>query len=330
VAILTIPAHWTENESLTDYTTWHLGGPAKYISQPSNLTELRSDILAAKEQALPVLAIGGGSNLLFPDNGFEGLVIRLPKVWNVPDSKSLLPADAPILAKFYQSTARSENEKIFHLPAGAYLAPAARNLAHEGFCGLEWAEGIPGTIGGAIINNAGAYGSSIEQCFARALMLKPNGDLACWEKGDLSFAYRSTNLKNKLPTEMIILAAAFRCTSSDQAVLTEKMREIKAQRESKIPREASCGCVFKNPPGDSAGRLIQSAGLGGLKIGGGEISTQHANFILNTSEASANDMLELIRTIRHRVYQHSKQTLQLEVQLAGFAPEVELEFNQDL
>ncbi len=325
MASQTIPAHWSASESLAQFTTWRVGGPAKYISHPVDVKELRADLSLARSLSLPLLVIGGGSNLLFPDTGFDGLIIRLPKTWLSALQKSLTPSDAHAVAKYYQETCLTGDDKIAHLAAGARLASTAREQALAGYSGLEWAEGIPGSIGGGIVNNAGAYGGSLGQSLAQALILDSDGTLACWSKADFNFAYRSSKLKNKMPTKTVILMAAFHLFESDPIVLSEKMREIKEQREKKLPRESSCGCVFKNPPGEVAGRLIQDAGLGGLKIGGGEVSKQHGNFILNTNAATAENMLQLIRKIRKTVHESTGLNLQLEVQLVGFPGEIEQE-----
>ena len=274
---------------LSCLTTWRIGGPARFLSTPKDLEQFVDDLHAAEALALRPLALGGGSNLLFPDEGYPGLLLRVP-----PD-----PADSGTM----------------RLSASMPLATAARLTARAGLRGLQWAAGIPGTIGGAIVNNAGAYGASIASVLIQIHVSRADGHRETWPAEKLALAYRTSLLKGQAPTETFLLTADFDLTPADPAELDAEIREIEAERRQRVPREPSCGCVFRNPPDAPAGQLIDQLGLAGKRCGDALISTQHANFIVNTGAARARDVLELIRTIRRVVKQETGIALDLEVQL---------------
>jgi UDP-N-acetylmuramate dehydrogenase len=304
------PAHWRENESLSNYTTWRIGGPARYISFPTHLAELQNDLIVAEMEGLALQILGGGSNLLFPDEGYGGLLIQLPR---------------QRLAGTHTSAAQSSGNRLA-FSAGASLTATARELSSLGLSGFEWAEGIPGTIGGAVVNNAGAYGGSISASLEQALVLEPDQTLAWWPKSQFNFAYRSSILKNRHPSQAILLAVEFALEPADPALLAKRMTEIKMERHVKLPTDPSCGCVFKNPKDGVAWRIIGAAGLAGERCGGCEVSKLHHNFILNIDRARAYDVLELIRRVRERIQTETGHHLELEVQLIGFPEEVRNEF----
>jgi len=295
------PAHWQIRYPLSRITTWRIGGPARFHAAPTTFEQLRRDLLAARRMGIPVLALGGGSNLLFPDEGYPGLVLRLPH-----------PAE-PVMPP------RAEGGKpvLVTLAAGRPLAAEVRRLAAAGWGGLEWAEGIPGTVGGAIVNNAGAYGGTIAGILESVEVVLPDGATEDWAADRLEFAYRFSALKNQDPTRAFLTAARFRLEPTSPEELEEKVSAIRDQRASKLPREPSCGCVFRNPPGGVAGKLIEDVGLAGHQIGGARVSPQHANFIINAGGATARDVREMIELIRARVRAQSGHQLQLEVQVIG-------------
>jgi len=299
------PPHWQPAFPLAQLSTWKIGGPARYASAPASREQLRDDLRAARRERLPVLAIGGGSNLLFADAGYDGLVVRIPR-------------EEPLVLDGRLASARMS--ALHCIAAGDWLAPTVRRLAGAGWAGLHWADGIPGTVGGAIVNNAGAYGGQIADRLASVHVMLPDGSEEEWPAARLALAYRSSALKGNDPTGVFLLAGTFRLERQDAQLLLEGVREIGEQRAAKLPRLPSCGCVFRNPPGQVAGRLIEKAGLRGHSIGDAQISPQHANFIVNRGQARAADVLELIGLIRERVRAHCRLTLDLEVQLAGFEP----------
>jgi UDP-N-acetylmuramate dehydrogenase len=317
---LTIPSHWAQSVPLSELTTWHIGGPARFLTRPRDARQLRDDLMLARSLALPVFVIGAGSNLLFPDAGYPGLLVRLPggspQIEGVPPAASADAVQASI-----------EHRVRVTLPAGAMLSASARLLGAQGWAGLEWAEGIPGTVGGAVVNNAGAYGGDIAKVLEGVDVLTADGAIDAWPAERLELAYRASALKGREPTHRIILAARLLLEGAAVADLERRMAEIRSLRAARTPVGASCGSVFRNPPGEAAGRLIAGLGLAGEQRGDAEIATLHANYILNRGRARAADVLDLIRHVRRRVREERGIALALEVQLVGFPQRVLDEFS---
>jgi UDP-N-acetylmuramate dehydrogenase len=317
---LTIPSRWAQDVPLSELTTWQIGGPARFVSRPRDNHQLRDDLMIARALALPLFVIGAGSNLLFPDAGYRGLLVRLPggspHIESVPSLDPLAAAAAPI-----------EHRVRVTLPGGSSLAAGARMLAALGWAGLEWAEGIPGTVGGAVVNNAGAYGGDIARVLEGVNMLTADGAIAFWPAERLQLAYRASILKGCEPTRRIILDARLLLAGAEVADLERRMNEIRALRTTRTPPGPSCGSVFRNPPAEAAGQLIAGLGLAGERRGEAQIATLHANYILNRGRARAADVLELIRHIRRRVREERGLALALEVQLVGFPQRVLDEFS---
>jgi len=302
VKVMSPPARWSPDVPLAQLSSWRIGGPARFLAQPEEEDQLCEDLDAAAQLHLPVLALGGGSNLLFPDAGYDGLVLRLP---------------ARLPARYREESDRAAPHPRLMLAAGTSLNASAHRLASLGLRGLEWAEGIPGTVGGAIVNNAGAFGSAIADTLVSVRVVRADGSAEHWEAARLALRYRDSALKGHNPTEVFIVAAEFRLTRDDPAKLLQVMRHIRTRREERLPKQPSCGCVFRNPPDVPAGRLIEQLGLAGLRIGGARVSTHHANFIVNDGSARAQDVLELITRVRAEVAARSGHDLALEIQLVG-------------
>ena len=284
-----------ENEPLAKYTSWRIGGPARWFANATTADELREALAWAHVHAVPVFVLGGGTNLLVRDAGFAGLVLR------------------------YRNTSlqlRSQGERATaHIGAGAPMAGTVRRLAAQGWAGLEWAEGLPGTIGGAVFGNAGCYGGDIAGVLQRAWLLVGN-EIEEWPTERFAFGYRTSVLKAAQTQHApIVLAAEFALQRADRQTLAEQMERTAAERKSKTPWGSSCGSVFKNPPNTSAGRLIEATGLKGARIGQAEIAQKHANYIVNLGGASSDDILALIELARERVQREFGIELVLEVQI---------------
>jgi UDP-N-acetylmuramate dehydrogenase len=284
-----------ENEPLAPHTSWRIGGPARFYATPRTPDELRHSLGWAQERGLPVFVLGGGSNLLARDAGFSGLVLRYRDTsWQIDER-----GDAGLL----------------RVGAGAPMAGTARRVAGLGWAGLEWAEGLPGTIGGAVYGNAGCYGSDIASVLERATLLV-DGEVQTWGAERMEYGYRTSVLKRDdraRAADRIVLAAELRLARGDRDELAATMARIAAERRSKTPWGRSCGSVFKNPPGGSAGRLIEAAGLKGATSGGAQISERHANYIVNTGGATSDDILRLIELARAAVLRQFGVELELEV-----------------
>lgn len=291
-----------ENEPLASYTSWRIGGPARYFVQATDAADLVQALAWANQRNLPVFVLGGGSNVLIRDTGFPGLVVRI---------------------RAHNLRLETHGDEAYAMvEAGAPMAGIARRLARQGWAGLEWAEGLPGTIGGALYGNAGCYGGDIATALERAWVLV-NGETQEWSAERFAFGYRTSVLKRMRADgvawrdQPIILAAAFRLYRDDLTALAQRMERTSHERRGKTPWGASCGSVFKNPPGESAGRLIEATGLKGTRIGNAEIAARHANYIINLGGASSDDVLRLIDLARERVLAMTGIELELEIQIVG-------------
>lgn len=292
-----------EGRGLASLTSWKIGGPAAYFAEPEDVGTLQWCLEWAARRSLPVLPLGGGSNLLVADEGFPGLVLRYS------DS----------------SSARDDSGDEMRVRFGARfpLARAARMLASEGWAGLEWAEGIPGTIGGAVVGNAGAFGGEIAQTLREVDTFSLEAGSRILTAAECGFSYRMSvfktpgGLAGQGGPSVFVIAASFTLHRSDPAELAARMHAITEQRRERTPVGMSCGSVFRNPPGTSAGRLIDQVGLKGARRGGAQISPLHGNYIVNLGGASARDVLELIVLARETVRRELGVELELEVRLAG-------------
>ncbi|MBR5111217.1 MAG: UDP-N-acetylmuramate dehydrogenase [Clostridia bacterium] len=277
---------------LDKFTTLRVGGPADYFAEPANEKQAAELLRIAKEANLPVLLMGNGSNLLVRDGGFRGLVIRLGKAFSNIQRKG----------------------NCLYAQAGALLSVLARQAQEAGLSGLEFAQGIPGSVGGGVYMNAGAYGGELAQTveFVRVL----DGDTLRDIPGDeMDFSYRHTRAMEE---KWIILGAQFRLTPGDPARIEAAMRDFAARRKEKQPLEyPSAGSFFKRPAGHFAGALIEGAGLKGLSVGGAQVSEKHAGFLINTGGATAADFLRLMEQVQARVLEKYGVRLEPEVRIVG-------------
>jgi UDP-N-acetylmuramate dehydrogenase len=293
-----------ESEPLSRYTSSRIGGPAEFLAVAETADQLAEMVRTAWRFGLKTFVMGSGSNILVSDSGIRGLVI-------VNRAQGIEFREAGDLL-----TVRAES--------GAFYGVLAHQCVQRGWAGLEWAVGIPGTVGGAIYGNAGAHGGETGRHLRMAEILQPDGMVRTWTREEMAFGYRSSALKRhgadqtngRVPTS-IILAAEFEGTHADQQVLQLRVDELLARRKRTQPPGASMGSVFKNPPGDHAGRLLEAAGVKSKGIGNAEISGHHANFIVNLGNARASDVFALIHLAHEAVKDKFGIDLQLEVELVG-------------
>jgi len=279
-----------KNIPLADLTTFGIGGPAKlFISVCSN-EELIKSVKRARENNIKFFILGGGSNVLIADRGFAGLVIKANNN-NIKKKANLIAAQS-----------------------GARLSELVKFAADNRLSGLEHLWGIPGTVGGAIVGNAGTKDNWIGQSTATVKVLNLNNQLITLGQKDCQFDYRTSRFQNN---QEIIVEAIFKLTPASPKEIAQK-QDFFTDLKSNQPREKSAGSIFKNPPGDSAGRLIDQAGLKGQKNGDAQISSQHANFIINTNRASAQDVLALMRLAQKEVLTRFQIKLKPEIKLIGF------------
>jgi len=286
------------NEPLAHYTHTKTGGPADYLAFPTNVQETKSLLAYANQAGLPITVVGNASNLIVRDGGIRGLVMILTKM-------------AHITADAAAHTVTAE--------AGAALITATQGAQQQGLSGLEFAAGIPGSVGGAIFMNAGAYGGEISKTAVAAEILTPAGEIRTLNRAELDFGYRHSSIQDY---HDIVLTATFALTSGDKTAIQAEMDDLNAKRAAKQPLDLpSCGSVFKRPEGHYTGQLIQEAGLQGLTWGGAQVSTKHAGFIVNIDHATATDYLELIHHIQSVIWDRDQVKLETEVRIIGEEPQ---------
>lgn len=281
------------NEPMSKYTTWKIGGPADAMIVPETKAQLLSLIRQLREEQVPWMTIGKGSNMLVSDKGIRGVVIRLGK-----DFEDIRFAGSAVTAG-----------------GGASFVRLSVMAGKQGLTGLEFAAGVPGTVGGAVYMNAGAHGSDVSRIFKSADIVLETGELVTYTGEDMDFRYRHSLLHDQ---RGIVAEARFVLSEGDRLEIAAAMATYKDRRRKTQPLSQPCaGSVFRNPSGDYAARLIESAGLKGRSVGGAEVSTLHANFIVNTGQATAENVLELMEIIKATILSHYDIALVPEVYFVG-------------
>lgn len=298
-----------QDEPMKKHTTFRIGGPADYYAEP-DVSQISKLIEIAKACDMPVAVIGNGSNLLVGDKGIRGLVIGIGKG---------LSAIEVTEAVAQQSTAQDftaqGNGRIITAGAGAILAAVAAKAAEASLSGLEFASGIPGSVGGAVVMNAGAYGGEIKDVLIDATVLTAEGELKTVTRDELDLSYRHSIVPEK---SYIVLSARFRLTPKPQDEIKAYMAELRAKRVEKQPLEyPSAGSTFKRPEGYFAGKLIMDAGLRGYSVGDAQVSGKHCGFVVNKGEATAADVLTLIKDVQETVLKQFGVKLEPEVKMIG-------------
>ncbi|NRG43468.1 UDP-N-acetylmuramate dehydrogenase [Bacillus sp. CRN 9] len=283
-----------ENEPLANHTTMKIGGPADIFIEPSTIEGLQTAMEMIVEHKVKWTAIGRGSNLLVSDDGIEGVVIKLGKGVNDIDMDG-------------------GNLRV----GGGYpLVALATQISRKGYSGLEFASGIPGSVGGAVYMNAGAHGSDISNILTAAHILFPNGQMEWLTNDVMAFSYRTSVLQKKRPG--IVIEAVFSLIAGDKDKISAEMQKNKDYRKNTQPYNDPCaGSIFRNPLPKYAGQLIESAGLKGHSLGGAQISEMHGNFIVNKGNATAADVLALIQHAKDTVFDKFDVKLETEVEIIG-------------
>jgi UDP-N-acetylmuramate dehydrogenase len=287
------------DEPLAPHTSFRIGGPAKLFLRAKTAEEVEKALNLAQEEGIPWVVLGKGTNVLVADGGFPGLVV-------------------------VNACGRFELEELgdkalLRAEAGVSLAHLARLTALKGWEGLEWAEGIPGTIGGAIAGNAGAFGGCVADVLERVEILGEKGQRLSLKPEELAFGYRHSAFKGELKGS-VILSADFTLVKREARGLKERMLRYRAERRAKQPKEPSAGSVFKNPPGHYAAKLIEEVGLKGFRVGDACFSPIHANFIVNLGQAKASDVLKLMELAMDRVWNVFGLKLEPELEFIGLNP----------
>ncbi len=280
------------NERLAQYTTFRIGGPCQFLFEPVDVSDLQIALTWIKAHHIPFLMIGSGANMLVKDGGYHGLVIRLSH---------------PFFCQMHIQ------DTLLRVGAGTSLAKLLHKTVDEGLSGMEFMAGIPGTVGGALRMNAGAFGGQMSDGLVSLTMLDVNGKLYEYTKEKCGFAYRKCEtLQNGIAVE-----AVFKLTSSDSKIIKRKIAELEAIRGYNYPNKPTAGCFFKNPEGFKAGKIIDELGLKNMSCGGAKVSLEHGNFIINQGQATAQDVLGLVEKIKKIVYEKNHIHLEYEVIVVG-------------
>jgi len=282
---------------LAQHTSLRVGGPAEYFVLARTADELAEALRFARAKDVTARVIGGGSNLLVADAGVDGLVVKVV-------SSSIRVEERP-------------GQAVLVADAGVTIANVARRLAKEGWGGLEWAANVPGTVGGAAVNNAGAFGGDTASCLVRVQVVDADARLHWLEPQELQYAYRTSVLKRRELGEVAVVQVELRVQRSSAEESDGLVKTFNAERMRTQPRILSAGSVFANPEGNYAGKLIEEAGLKGTRVGAAEISQQHANFIVNPGGASAEDVYALMRLAQQMVFENAGVWLKPEIELLG-------------
>jgi UDP-N-acetylmuramate dehydrogenase len=275
-----------------------VGGPADRFTVAKNSIELERAVRWALAEGTPYLLLGSGSNIVMGDGGFRGLIIKS------------ISRGVRVVKEDYAGA-------VVELESGTFLPTAAKRLATQGLAGLEWGVGIPGTAGGAVVGNAGAYGGVTVDTLTEVDGLTSEGELRVVSNETLGFVYRSSTIKRGELDMPVVLRVRHRLHREDPDAITGRIQGFLAERKRKQPTEPSVGSTFKNPPGTHAGILIESLGLKGTRIGGAMVSPKHANYIINTGNATAADVRSLVDLVRATVLERSGVALETEIEFKG-------------
>ena len=280
-------------EPMKKHITFRVGGPAACFLTPSTKEQIREILHICQEEKTPYFILGNGSNLLVSDQGFDGVVLQVYKNMN-------------------QMAVEGEHLRV---QAGALLSATARKALEAGLTGMEFAAGIPGTMGGAAVMNAGAYGGEMKDILESVTVLTPEGEQKELKNEELQLGYRTSVVKEK---GYIVLEAVLSLKKGDPEAIKSRMDELKEQRVTKQPLEyQSAGSTFKRPEGYFAGKLIQDAGLRGYQVGGAQVSEKHCGFVINKENATAKDVVDLIHDVQRIVYEKFQVQLETEVKFLG-------------
>lgn len=280
-------------EPMKNHTTFRVGGPAAYFVMPRTAEEVAKVTELCAQENVPYYIVGNGSNLLVSDQGYEGVIIQIYKQMNQVEI--------------------TENE--IHAQAGALLSMIANRAMEAELTGFEFAAGIPGTLGGACVMNAGAYGGEMKDVLETVTVLTRDGDVKTLTKDELELGYRTSVIAKK---DYIVLSAVIRLENGKKEEIKAVMDDLKEKRITKQPLEyPSAGSTFKRPEGYFAGKLIQDAGLRGFQVGGAQVSEKHCGFVVNKDQATAADVMNLMNQVSDKVYEMSGVRLEPEVKRLG-------------
>lgn len=293
-------------EPMKKHTTFRIGGNADYFVTPVNAEQIQSVVAYLKKEKIPFYVVGNGSNLLVSDEGFRGVVIQLYDKLRAFE----------ILSEKESETYGLESKVCVRAQAGIMLGRLGNELAARSLAGFEFATGIPGTLGGAVRMNAGAYGGEMKDVLVNATVIDTEGNLVTMNREELKLGYRTSIIDRN---QYIVVEAVLALEQGNQDEINDKIKDLAGRRRDKQPLEyPSAGSTFKRPEGYFAGKLISDAGLKGFSVGGAQVSEKHAGFVINTGDATAKDVIDLTDAVRDKVQKEYGVTLELEVRKLGF------------
>ncbi len=285
-----------EQEPLSAHTTFRIGGPAAYYLIPEDRDEVRDALVFAEEKKLPFYVLGRGSNMLFDDEGYEGVIIEIGRGMEQVSMEEMPDGRVRVTAQ-----------------AGIAMSSLAVQLAEAELTGFEFAGGIPGTLGGGITMNAGAYGGEIRDCILDATVITDSGEILVLAREQLELGYRTSVIQKK---NYIVLEGSFVFARGKKEEIMAEIKELNQRRRDKQPLEfPSAGSTFKRPEGHFAGKLIQDAGLRGYRVGDAQVSEKHSGFVINRGNATAAEVRQLIQDVQERVQEKFQVRLEPEVRI---------------
>jgi UDP-N-acetylmuramate dehydrogenase len=284
-----------QGESLSRHTSYRVGGNAELYAEPKSWDDIQALFEWINQQGIPFTCLGGGSNLLISDRGIEGLVLH---------------------TRHFKECSINEDNNTITVGAGYPLPKLAWRAAKRGWQGLDWAVGIPGTIGGAVVMNAGAHNGSMSDVLVNAVVVYPDGNIATLSREELEYDYRTSKLQKE---KALVLKAtlSFQSGESKDKMVDLTTQNFRMRKQTQPYDKPSCGSVFRNPKPQAAGWLIEQLGLKGYQIGGAQVAHRHANFIINAGNAKAQDVFSLIQYVQEQVEQHWSILLHPEVKVLG-------------
>ena len=281
------------DEPMSCHTSFHIGGPADVLVIPEDVEDIRALLKTARDNNIPLTVLGNGSNVLVRDKGIRGIVMKMGNALKY----------------------RKKDGRAFSFGSGISLAQCCRIIAEEGLTGMEFASGIPGSLGGAVYMNAGAYDGEMKNIVRSVLVMNRFGQIKTLQNEDLDFSYRHSALQG---ADYIVIEVCIQAETGNKKEIFEKMEDFNRRRISKQPLELpSAGSTFKRPEGHFAGYLIEQCGLKGFRIGGAEVSPKHAGFIVNAGQATAADVLQLIEHVQTSVRNEYGVKLEPEILVLG-------------
>ncbi len=297
------------NEPMSEHTSLKIGGPVETMAFPEDPLSLRNILFVAKEEGLPVYVFGAGTNLLVSDDGIKGLAISLKAFGSIEVVQSRTsPAQEDIAGE------TEVQDVTLFVGSGVPLAKLINYAQKNGYSGLEALTGIPGLMGGAVYMNAGSFGTEMKDIIVSVAIMTKEGHLIILDQEKLKFSYR----KSGLPKDSLILSANISLKNEDPEAIEKRTKEYIAKKKDTQPLgELSAGCVFMNPEGDSAGRLIDEVGCKGMQTGNVEVSSVHANYFINKGGATCSEFIKLMQSVREKVAQKSGITLEPEIYIVG-------------